>query len=440
MYYLDKIKILSLLTLLCFAGIVKGQVTTATILGSVKAPDGEGLPGASVLATHMPSGTKYGTTTSTDGRFTLPNMRVGGPYTVQFSMTGFEAQSSEGIMLALGQKMVINQDLRENTATLQEVVISGDDPILNNRRTGAANNIGRDAIATLPTISRSAADYTRLSPASDGSTFAGRNDQYNNFSLDGTIFNNPFGLDAATPGGQSDAQPVSLDAIDQIQIAYAPYDVTQSGFTGAAINAVTKSGTNEVHGTLFGFGRTQSMIGKKVDGVEAPRGDIKQLQTGFSIGGPIIKNKLFFFVNSELERRSDLGSAFLANRGVDGPGVSRVLASDLEAVSGALKSIGYETGAYENFTFKSPNLKGIAKIDWNMATNHKLTLTYNWLDASKEKPAHPSAIGRRGPDATTLQFRNSGYRINNKINSFLAEVKSNFGSKSQPFAGWLYFI
>jgi Carboxypeptidase regulatory-like domain len=405
------------------------QVTTSTIVGSIRASDGEGLPGASVLATHEPSGTIYGAITTTDGRFTLPNLRVGGPYSVKFSMTGFEGQKVEGIMLSLGQKLVLSQEMKSSTATLQEVVIQSDDAIMNNRRTGAANDISREAIATLPTISRSTADYTRLSPASDGSTFAGRNDQYNNFSLDGTIFNNPFGLDAATPGGQSDAQPISLDAIDQIQIAYAPYDVSQSGFTGAAVNAVTKSGTNEVHGTVFGFGRTQGMIGKKVDGVEAPRGDIKQFQTGFSVGGPIIKNKVFFFLNSEIERRSDLGSAYLANRGTNGPGVSRVLASDLDAVSNALKGIGYETGPYENFTLKSPNLKGIAKIDWNVATNHKLTLTYNWLNASKEKPAHPSAIGRRGPDATTLQFRNSGYEISNQINSFLAEIKSNFGSR-----------
>jgi Carboxypeptidase regulatory-like domain len=422
-------KCLMLLFALFCAISVQAQVTTSTITGTVKSSVGEELPGASVVATHVPSGTKYGTVTSTDGRFTIPNMRVGGPYTVQFSMTGLEATATEGITLSLGQKYVLNQQMKDKNNAISEVVVTGDDPILNNRRTGAVAQIGREAIATLPSISRSAADFTRLSPQSDGNSFGGRNDQYNNFSLDGTIFNNPFGLDAATPGGQSDAQPVSLDAIDQIQISYAPYDVSQSGFTGAAVNAVTKSGTNDVKGTVFVFGRNQNMVGKKVDGADAPRGDIKQVQTGFSLGGPIIKNKLFFFVNAELERRSDLGSSYLANRGTTGAGISRVLASDLEAVSTALKGIGYETGAYENFVFNSPNAKGLAKLDWNMATNHKLTFTYNFLDASKEKPANPNAIGRRGPDLTTLQFRNSGYRINNKISSFLAEYKASFGSK-----------
>jgi Carboxypeptidase regulatory-like domain len=418
----------ALFAMLFFACALQAQVTTSTIVGSVKSAEGEGLPGATVIATHTPSGTRYGTVTNNDGRFTLANLRVGGPYTVDFTMTGFQAQKAEGIQLSLGQKFALTQNMAETASALNEVVIEGDDAVLNNRRTGAANNIKREQIATLPTISRSAADFTRLSPQSDGNSFGGRNDQYNNFSLDGTIFNNPFGLDAATPGGQSDAQPVSLDAIDQIQIAYAPYDVSQSGFTGAAVNAVTKSGTNQVHGTAFVFGRNQKMVGKKVDGADAPRGDIKQIQTGFSIGGPIVKNKLFYFVNAEIERRSDLGSAFAANRGADGPGISRVLASDLDSVRAALKSIGYETGDYENFIFNSPNMKGIAKLDWNMATNHKLTVTYNFLNASKEKPANPNAIGRRGPDFTTLQFRNAGYQINNKINSFLAEYKATFGS------------
>jgi hypothetical protein len=332
-------------------------------------------------------------------------------------------------MLSIGQKLPLDLQMKSSATTLGEVTISAkDDPVLNSERTGASTNISRAQIASLPTIGRSAFDYTRLSPAADGGSFGGRNDQFNNFSLDGAIFNNPFGLDAATPGGQSDAQPISLDAIDQIQLAYAPYDVTQSGFTGAAINAVTKSGTNSFAGTVFGFYRNQSMIGSTVDGVEAPKGDLTQLQTGFSLGGPIIKNKLFFFVNAELERRSDLGSSFVPNRGTDGPGVSRVLASDLDAVSNALKSIGYDPGPYENFNLESPNMKGIAKLDWNITKGHSLSVTYNFLDASKEKPAHPSAIGRRGPDFTTLQFRNAGYRINNKLNQVIGELKSSFGS------------
>lgn len=405
------------------------QVTTASIAGEVVDENGTPLAGVTIVATHTPSGTSYGTYSRNDGRYTIPNMRVGGPYTISMNYTGYDSKNTDGIMLTVGQKLPLDLRMKSSSATLDEVVISAaSDPVLNSERTGASTTITGAQIAVLPTIGRSAFDYTRLSPAADGGSFGGRNDQFNNFSLDGAIFNNPFGLDAATPGGQAEAQPVSLDAIDQIQLAYAPYDVTQSGFTGAAINAVTKSGTNEFKGTVFGFYRNQSFIGDKVDGVAAPKGDLTQLQTGFSLGGPIIKNKVFFFVNAEMERRSDLGSAFVANRGVDGPGISRVLATDLEAVRAALDGIGYKTGDYENFTFNAPNIKAMAKLDFNLSKGHSLSLTYNYLDATKEKPAHPSAIGRRGPDFTTLQFRNSGYSINNSLNQIKGELKSSFGS------------
>ncbi len=408
------------------------QVTTATITGQITDESGEGLVGVTIQAIHTPSGTGYATVTRTDGRFTLPNLRVGGPYTISTAYTGYESKKTEGILLSVGQKLPLDISLKAMATALGEVTVTGSsDPVLNSERTGASTNIGAQQIATLPTISRSAADYTRLSPAADGNSFGGRNDQFNNFSLDGAIFNNPFGLDAATPGGQTEAQPVSLDAIDQIQVAYAPYDVTQSGFTGAAVNAVTKSGTNNFRGTIFGFYRNQSLIGSEVDGAEAPKGDLTQFQTGFSLGGPIIRNKLFFFINAEVERRSDLGSSYVANRGTAGAGISRVLANDLETVSGALRDrFGYETGPYEDFTFEAPNQKGIFKLDWNINTAHKFSITYNWLDASKEKPAHPSAIGRRGPDFTTLQFRNSGYQINNKLNQAIAELKSTFGTRT----------
>ena len=406
------------------------QVTTASMNGSVTDDKGEPLFGATVVAKHVPSGTQYGVVTINDGRFTIPNMRVGGPYEVVVSYVGFKGEKYEGINLQLGQKFVLNSKLKSDASTLQEVVIKAD-PILNSTRTGAALNIDNTQLQTLPTISRSASDYTRLTPmAAEGGSFGGRNSQYNNYSLDGAIFNNPFGLDAATPGGQTDAQAVSLDAIDQIQVSIAPYDVTQAGFTGASINAVTKSGTNKFTGTAFAFFRNKSMIGIKVKDTEVTRGDLSASQAGFALGGPIIKDKLFFFANFELERRSDLGSYFLANRGTAGANVSRVLASDLDNVSNLLRqTYNYETGPYENYKHNANNQKGLFKLDWNISQNHKLSATVNFLDAFKDKPANPTAIGRRGPDAITLQYYNSGYRINNKILSGIVDLKSQFGSK-----------
>ena len=258
---------LMLLSCLSIPEVVNGQgVTTASISGRITDSQGEGLPGASVLALHNPSGTEYGTSTRPDGRFNLPNLRIGGPYTITISFVGYQEQKEENVMLALGQNLSITKVLAEQTTQLAEVIVAGEGDVFNKSRTGASSTFTNDQIRNLPTITRSAADIYRLTPSSDGNSFGGRNDQYNNFSLNGAIFNNPFGLDAATPGGQSDAQPISLDAIDQIQVAVAPYDVTQAGFTGASVNAVTKSGTNKFSGTVFGFYRSQGLTGSKVDG------------------------------------------------------------------------------------------------------------------------------------------------------------------------------
>jgi carboxypeptidase family protein/TonB-dependent receptor-like protein len=406
------------------------QVTTASIKGSLVDDSGNKLPGANIIATHMPSGTVYGATTRADGRYNLPNVRIGGPYEIKVSYVGYSNQKVENVQLALGQSLTLNFTMSEDIASLAEVVITSSG-VMGNDRTGAETRINNEQLMIMPTITRSAADIYRISPQSAGNSFGGRNDQYNNFSLDGAIFNNPFGLDAATPGGQTNAQPISLDAIDQIQVSIAPFDVTQSGFTGASVNAVTKSGTNKFSGTVFGFYRSDAMTGKKVSGEEIFVPSLSQFQTGFSIGGPIIKDKLFFFANFEMERREDAGSNYVASRpGLTGSQVSRVSAADLDLVSSTLAGLGYETGAYENYTHRTDNQKGIIKLDWNINQNHTLTATYNFLDASKDNNAHPSAIGRRGPDLITLQFQNSGYQINNKIQSGKVELKSLFGNKA----------
>jgi Carboxypeptidase regulatory-like domain len=421
-----------LLTLLIGSAMgISAQVTTASITGQVLESNGESLPGTNVQAVHVPTGTKYGVSSRSDGRFTLPNMRVGGPYTITVSFVGYQEQKLEQVSLALGQTLVLNFTMKEESTSLGEVVVRETNADINSQRTGYSNNFSNDQIRQMPTITRSASDIYRLTPSSDGNSFAGRNGQFNNFSLNGTIFNNPFGLDAATPGGQTDAQPISLDAIDQIQVSIAPYDVTQAGFTGASVNAVTKSGANKVFGTVFGFYRNNALTGSKVGGQDIIVPKLSQIQSGFSIGGPIVKDKAFFFANFELERREDLGSNFLAARaGLSGENVARVQAADLEAVSSLLKSkYNYETGPYENYFHNTNNQKGIVKLDWNISQKHSVSFIYNFLDAFKDKPAHPSAIGRRGPDITTLQFYNSGYRINNKINSGLIEFKSIFSNK-----------
>lgn len=426
---MKKLLMTILMGLMYFAVSAQG-VTTASIRGTITDSNGEGLPGATVMALHLPTGTEYGTSTRVDGNYTLPNLRIGGPYTVVVTYIGFAEQRQERINLLLGQVLDLDFTMAEDVTTLSEIIVTGNNDVFNSDRTGSAVAFDNSEIRKLPTITRSASDIYRLTPSSDGNSFAGRNDQYNNFSLDGSIFNNPFGLDAATPGGQTDAQPISLDAIAQIQVSVAPYDVTQSGFTGASINAVTKSGTNKLSGTVFGFYRNESLLGDEISGDPVIKADISQLQGGFSIGGPIVKDKLFFFANLEVERREDLGASFVSNKGLGSINESRVAEQDLIDVSNILNNrFGYQTGPYEGYIHATDNQKGIIKLDWNINKKHTLTATYNFLDALKQKPAHPTALGRRGPDATTLQFRNSGYQINNKIHSGLVELKSIFGNK-----------
>ena len=430
---------------LCFSSMAFAQVTTASIGGLVTDSNNEPLIGATIKAVHVPSGTMYAITTFDNGRYAIRNMRVGGPYTITTEYLGFSPGVDENIYLELGQKLNLNISLQEEGIMADEIVISGSmDPILNGERTGPATSLSSDEINNLPTISRSASDYTRLNPMSaEGGSFAGRNDQFNNYSLDGAIFNNPFGLDAATPGGQSNAQPISLDAIEQINVAIAPYDVTQSGFTGASINSVSKSGTNEFKGTVFGFFRNSGLTGGKVDGESIFKGEPKQTQFGFSLGGPIVKNKVFFFANFEKEDRSDLGSLWSPQGGVsEGSNISRVSAADMDLVSNLLSQrYGYDTGASEGFIHDEDNIKGLFKLDFNIGTKHKLSATYNFLDAYNDNPAHPSALGRRGPDFLTLQFANSGYRINNQLHQFRAELKSFLSnSVSNKFsAGYTQF-
>lgn len=403
------------------------QVTTSKIQGIVQDETSAGLFGANVVAKHEPTGTVSGSITLENGRFSIQNMRIGGPYTITISYVGYKTIKYTDVYLELGKSFDLNVKLVPESQQLSEVVISSTkNSTFNNDRTGAETSVGKRELTQLPTISRSAADFTRLDPSASNGSFGGRNDQFNNFTLNGSIFNNPFGLDAATPGGQTDAQPISLDAIDQISVSTAPYDVSLSGFTGASVNAVTKSGTNIVSGTAYGYFRNQDLTGSKIKGQKIFVPKLEQKQYGFSVGAPIIKNKLFVFANFEQDKRVDLGQDWLPNTGTGAINESRVKESDLIAVQNALVNLGYNPGAFQGFTFNTESTKGIVKLDWNINDNNRLALIYNFLDASKDKNAHPTALGFRGPSSQTLQFQNVGYQINNKIQSFLAELNSKF--------------
>jgi hypothetical protein len=423
--------------LLLLAQLSWGQgATTAAMSGTIADGKGQALPGATVIAVHTPTNTQYVAPTNADGRFNIQNMRVGGPYTVKVTFVGFQDFNRTGINLTLAENFRLDVKLSDASTQLNEVTVTGrQNPVINADRTGAATTIQRAQIERLPTINRSLSDYTRLTPqASGGGGFAGRNNLYNNITIDGAIFNNSFGL-SGTIGGQSNAQPISLDAIDQIQVSIAPFDVRQGSFTGAGINAVTRSGTNKFSASVYGFYRNQDFVSKKVQDSNSPIATFNLNNIGFRFGGPIIKDKLFFFVNAERERRTDppTGNYSAGRAGLSGPTVSNAQASDLDALSNFLVSkYNYNPGAYEGYTQASNSDKLTAKLDWNISQNHRFNIKYNYLKSYRDVPPNSSAaIGSNGraQSIVGLPYLSSYYRINNNLNSFIAELNSTFGAR-----------
>lgn len=408
-------------------------VTTAALKGKIVDDKGNALENVNIVLIHEPSGSQYGAITMKDGRFTISGARVGGPYKVVISSIGYANKEQSGIYLNLNQTLDLDFVLKQTDQQIEEVTVSfdkADDMSL--ERTGAETFINSKEINSLPTISRGQKDFTRLTPQSDGYSFGGRNNLYNNFSLDGSIFNNSFGLDYATPGGQADAQPVSLDAIEQIQVSLAPFDIREGGFTGAGVNAVTRSGTNDIDASVYYYFRNQGMIGKKVGDIEVENLDFNTKLYGFRVGGPIVKNKLFFFINAEAERRDELAHGFEARDDASqtDPNITSVYRTDIQAVKDHLMNEwGYDAGAFEGYNHSAYNDKALAKLDWNISNKHHFTIRYNYLNAWKDILPHPEAIIGRGPTSFRLPFENSSYRIFNKINSVVSELNSRFGDK-----------
>jgi hypothetical protein len=422
---------------------VCGQgVTTANVNGIVN--DSKGfVPGATVTITHLPTGTVYSTVTRADGRFNLVNLRVGGPYTFKVTFIGYKDFVQDNINLTIGQDQKIDVKLEDNTTALNEVVVSGKQgKVINSSRTGARETINRQQIDVLPTISRSLSDFTRLTPSANsntvgGNSFGGRSNLYNNVTVDGALFNNSFGL-SNTLGGQTNSQPISLDAIDQIQVDIAPYDVRQGNFTGAGINTVVKSGTNIFKATIYDYIRGTSLTGYSAGPTTVAKTPFTYRQTGASFGGPIIKNKLFFFLSGEEERISQPATSYVASApGVSGANVSQASAATLDQIASYLQSkYNYNPGAYQGYNYDTYSDKITVKIDWNINKNNTLSAKYFYLKSYGDHPASNSGITNggvgfgttRAPGVTTLPFYGSGYRINNNFNIGIIELDTRVSS------------
>ncbi len=405
------------------------NLTTGSLSGEIVDQQGAVLPGATVIAVHVPTGTTYETTTQGDGRYQILNVRVGGPYSVTVRLSGFQDQAMSGVNVALGKDTDVGLMLA--LASLTEIVtVTAAAPLIDTMRAGAASNVGSEEIEVLPTVSRSLADFARTDPnfvttsQGQGATIlsvAGRNNRYNNIQIDGAVNNDLFAIsEASAPGGAAETQPISLDAIEELQLVVSAYDVRQGGFTGGSINAITKSGTNQLHATGYYFGRDDNFVGKISDrGARIPLGPFSDKQAGASIGGRIVENKAFFFGNVDMGRR-DTPSGF----SIGGTGQDFGHRADAERFVSILKNrYGYDAGAggdpLREFVRTTNNNKLFVRSDVNLNNSHRLTVRHNYINALND-------VGF--PTNILYYFPDNYYRIKNDQNSTVTQLNSVFGT------------
>ena len=424
-----------------FAGVAAfAQVTTSSLAGRISDENGGPLAGAAVLAVHTPSGTQYGTIANADGRYVINGMRVGGPYKVTITFLGFQSQEFNEVTLELAETYNLNASLKELTEQLNSAVVVASTPSkFAVEKTGAATNISNRQITDLPTISRSITDVAKLSPyGGNGMSFAGTDGRTANFTVDGANFNNNFGLSSSLPGGGS---PISLDAIEEVQVVISPYDVRQNNFIGGGVNAITKSGTNTFKGSAYVYHQNENMRGDAVDReqISGARDKDRETTYGFTLGGPIIKNKLFFFANYEETKIPTVVNRWRGSEdGVmdETNYISRTKLEDLKKISDFVKTkYGYDTGSWTNFPADESNRKILARIDWNINDNHHLAVRYNhtlnkyWNspNASSSDAKQRTVYGRMSK--YSMSYANSMYSMENKVNSFSVDLNSRFSNK-----------
>ena len=414
------------------------QLTTSSMAGKVAA-NGEELIGAVVEAVHTPSGTRYTTVSNEKGMFAINGMRVGGPYEVAVKYIGYETKTFTGITLELGETYNLNASMSEDAVQLADVVVTAQATKFTTEKTGASTNITNRQITAMPSVSRSITDYTRLSPyGGNGMTFGGADGRTANFTVDGANFNNNFGLSGNLPGG---GNPISIEAIEEMQVVISPYDVRQTNFIGGGVNAITMSGTNTFKGAAYIYHRNENMRGDAIDGEQIGGARAKDRKTtyGFKLGGPIIKDKLFFFVNGEMDKTPTIANRWRASENgvADADNyISRATVADLQKVSDHLKSkYGYDTGSFSNFPADESNYKLLARVDWNINDMHKVALRYNFTKNRAWNAPNASSMdgGTRMSGGRTSQYAmsyaNSMYAMDNLVHSFSLDLNSRFSDK-----------
>ncbi len=422
-----------LLFMMCLCSMIMLQaqgVTTSSINGFITDNNGEALIGATILAKHTPTGTTYGTVTDINGRYRIANMKVGGPYLIEVTYVGFAAKKAENVYLRLGEPYRENFTMAEEGVVLEELVVVATAGSVG-ESSGTSTQIGTEAIEKMPTLSRNIEDFTRLTPqasnAGEGTSFGGINNRYNAIYVDGAVNNDVFGLaSSGTNGGRTGIAPFSIDIIDQFQVVLSPYDVTYGGFAGGGINAVTKSGTNNWEGTAYYFWQNENLVGKtngeqiERDGGEREKVDeFDQRTYGASLGGPIIKDKIHFFVNAEIQ--DDVTPIPFNVSNYSGESPDRASEADLNNLRNFLiDNYRYDPGTFGNTAEELQGLKLFGKLDFNLNQSNKLTLRHNYTKAE--------LFERNGGRSDEINFSNNGIFFPSTTNSTAVELNSTFGS------------
>lgn len=399
-------------------------VTSAAMSGKVTDASGQPIVGANIVALHEPSGSKFGNVSRDDGKFNISNLRPGGPYSVKVSLLGYQEKERKNVFVQLGDNLELNFAISEQAIEAQEVVIVGEaGSVFSASKMGSGNVVTSREMDKVPTISRNFEDFYKLSPYFSGSNAAGKNRGYNNIQIDGANYNDLFGLGGTTPGSQSRATPISLDAIEQFQLEVSPYDVRKAGFTGAGINAITRSGGNILNGSAYIYGRNQSMIGVSPDNFDKDYAEFTDYQAGFRIGGPIIPNEMYFFANGEIQRNTT-PTVRTFGATTQTTNVYTLPKDTLTKMLSILKNkYGYDAGEFDEFDMRQNSDKFFARFDWNITDEHRLTLRHSYLSALLDNT--PS----RGRGATDIFATNHRYVVENTTNSTALLLKSTFGSE-----------
>ena len=414
-----------------------GQITTSTISGVVKNEKKEVLAGATIHAVHTPTGTEYTTTTNKGGVYVLPAVRVGGPYVIHASFVGFKKGEEKDVNTELGLTSNVNFLLIDEAKALKEVVVVAGKSLFSKEKTGAAQQFGRRELTTIPiTGARTIDGITKYNPFGNGSSFGAQDSRMNNFTIDGSQFNNNFGLgSSAQAGGRTGASAISLDAIDQLQVNVAPFDIRQSGFTGAGINAVTRSGTNQIEGSVYQTQRDNSSryVGDNARGTTVTASKFDEKVQGFRLGAPIIKNKLFIFGNYEQIERTEPGTTWISDGSpLTGTQISRVKYSDMQTLSNFMKEkFGYVTGPWEGYSNTNASKKFLIRTDWNINDKNKLTARYVHHNSEAEiniSNSQSAGNGNRTTQFNAMSFKNGGYIIQDNTRSAVLELNSKLSN------------